>query len=582
MLSIQLVSLAALCIHYSTLTVLMHLSRTTQQSTSYRASSAVVMTELCKLVISLVVALYDSFHHTMPATPRPSPRSRFEPQFEDVTEEDAEDGEVDGHYRGTEALPDGERRTASKEEEEEEEEEEEPRWKEECGELISATQSRHERAISSEVYMPSSQTGKRRRLISGNGTTSPDKPALQLASQPRPDDHSYRMSVQASPLLARLNRHPLSKPLFSSRLPLALRHLHASIFGQDWRLLSIPALLFVLQNNLQYLAASNLSVPLFQITYQLKILTTALCSVLLLKRRLKKTQWISLLILTAGVAIVQLSSQPTTATSRSSSTAKKTKELLGGGSGSMTEEDRSGKMNQLVGLVAVIAACLSSGFASVYLERLFKSTGIKTSSPELVKKRASILYPPSPAGVQKTLMMPSTSIWIRNIQLSCFGLIVSMTIVFLENHMQQALQFFAACVRFLVTFHSDPVHLSRPNPLESLSTTYQIIHSLSAATTTRRAQFFTGFSGLTWLVILFQVSGGILNSIVMKYSNNINKNFSICLSIILSILFSRLLLSNRTAHLNLSHDQDPPSAHFNTNFFLGTSLVLFSTWLFNI
>jgi hypothetical protein len=29
--------------------------------------------------------------------------------------------------------------------------------------------------------------------------------------------------------------------------------------------------MFVIQNNLQYLAASNLSVPLFQITYQLKV-----------------------------------------------------------------------------------------------------------------------------------------------------------------------------------------------------------------------------------------------------------------------------------------------------------------------
>lgn len=49
---------------------------------------------------------------------------------------------------------------------------------------------------------------------------------------------------------------------------------------------------------------------LHQVTYQLKILTTALFSVSMLGRRLGTYQWLSLLLLMAGVALVQVSSSP--------------------------------------------------------------------------------------------------------------------------------------------------------------------------------------------------------------------------------------------------------------------------------
>ena len=48
--------------------------------------------------------------------------------------------------------------------------------------------------------------------------------------------------------------------------------------------MAVPACLYVLQNNLNYEAISNLDGPTFQLLYQLKILTTALFSVLMLKR----------------------------------------------------------------------------------------------------------------------------------------------------------------------------------------------------------------------------------------------------------------------------------------------------------
>lgn len=53
--------------------------------------------------------------------------------------------------------------------------------------------------------------------------------------------------------------------------------------------MAVPACLYVLQNNLNYMAISNLDGPTFQLLYQLKILTTALFSVLMLKRYIRKS-----------------------------------------------------------------------------------------------------------------------------------------------------------------------------------------------------------------------------------------------------------------------------------------------------
>ena len=50
----------------------------------------------------------------------------------------------------------------------------------------------------------------------------------------------------------------------------------------------IPSAIYLVQNNLLYIAAGNLDVATYQITYQLKILTTALFAVLILGKKLNK------------------------------------------------------------------------------------------------------------------------------------------------------------------------------------------------------------------------------------------------------------------------------------------------------
>ncbi|KAL8427589.1 hypothetical protein Efla_005764 [Eimeria flavescens] len=156
-----------------------------------------------------------------------------------------------------------------------------------------------------------------------------------------------------------------------SRTAAVLRH---DVLGSPKEVakLGIPGLLYSLQNNLIFVALSNLSGAMYQVTYQLKILTTALLSVALLGRRLSVLKWSALLLLFTGVALIQLPVQ---------------------GSSSDVASKSSGQ-NSLLGLGAVLCACLTSGLAGVYLEKLLK---------------------------QK-----ATTIWLSNMQLAVYGLLAGL------------------------------------------------------------------------------------------------------------------------------------------------------------
>jgi len=129
--------------------------------------------------------------------------------------------------------------------------------------------------------------------------------------------------------------------------------------------LMVPSGLYAMQNNLLFVALSNLDAATYQVTYQLKILTTALFSVFLLKKHITSMQWVSLLVLTVGVALVQL---PEEAAEAGEIAAEATEE----------EDGKDQHINRTVGLAAVLTACFSSGLAGVYFEMLVKK-GKQTS-----------------------------------------------------------------------------------------------------------------------------------------------------------------------------------------------------------
>ena len=64
--------------------------------------------------------------------------------------------------------------------------------------------------------------------------------------------------------------------------------------------LFIPSGLYVIQNNLLYIATSNLPADVYQVLYQMKVITTAFFSVVMLNRKISVAQWSSVATLAIG------------------------------------------------------------------------------------------------------------------------------------------------------------------------------------------------------------------------------------------------------------------------------------------
>ena len=78
----------------------------------------------------------------------------------------------------------------------------------------------------------------------------------------------------------------------------------ASEDGSDLIKLSIPALLYIIQNNLQYIIETRITLL---VIYQFKIITTALFYWIMLSRKIYWRGWLSIITLTVGVSIVEIS-----------------------------------------------------------------------------------------------------------------------------------------------------------------------------------------------------------------------------------------------------------------------------------
>lgn len=239
-----------------------------------------------------------------------------------------------------------------------------------------------------------------------------------------------------------------------------LKSIRENIFDRplDALKIAVPALLYLVQNTLLYVALSNLSAPLFQVTYQAKLVTTAVVSVIMLNRRYSPKQWVCLVLLSIGVAIV----------------------VLGEKKEDKTDVDNPDKPAQslAVGLVAVTIACFCSALAGVYFEKV-----LKKATTENGAARAPV------------------SLWMRNVQLAFFSILIAV----------------------FQGFNQSSEDAAKP--------------------------FLHGFTSWVWLLVGLQAGGGLLVAAVIKYADNVLKGLATGVSVVAatgcSAIFFRVPLTGQ-------------------------------------
>lgn len=263
------------------------------------------------------------------------------------------------------------------------------------------------------------------------------------------------------------------------------QYLATAVFsGDSWKL-AIPAALYTIQHSLQYVAISHLDAATLQVTYQFKILPTAIFSILILRRSLTAQKWAALALLMFGVALVQF---PTSQHPGAVGFMREANRLhfprslgelkdwgqtptMGLTKRSATyegiEEDmliQHTERNSAIGLAAAILSCSASALGSVYFEKILKEATTRVS------------------------------IWIRNVQLSVYSIIPSL---------------------FIGVIFVDGENIAKNG-------------------------FFIGYNWIVWQVIILQALGGITVALAIHYTNNITKSFATSLSILLSLCLSMI------------------------------------------
>lgn len=301
--------------------------------------------------------------------------------------------------------------------------------------------------------------------------------------------------------------------------------IYNSVFSADGWKLALPAVLYTAQNSLMYVALENLDAVHFQILYQLKILTTAFFTVVMLKRPLSSKRWMSLILLMVGVSIVSLPSSSSDSAALpihdfSDHFFPRSMHELGTAAGSVVEvahhltrravaevaekftkrsasyqgiqEDQgllAKNMDYTIGLGAVLIATGLSGFTGVFFEKVLKESPTQSS------------------------------VWTRNIQLSFYSLFPSLIVG---------------------VMYKDGADILKHG-------------------------FFDGYTWVVWAAIILQSVGGILTSLCIQYADNIAKNYATSISIVVSFFISVLFFDLKVT----------------LTFLLGTATVLGSTFLYS-
>tara|TARA_B100000795_G_scaffold168316_1_gene126745 strand:+ start:277 stop:1413 length:1137 start_codon:yes stop_codon:yes gene_type:complete len=230
--------------------------------------------------------------------------------------------------------------------------------------------------------------------------------------------------------------------------------------GKDTLKLGIPAVLYFIQNICLQLASANLPAAVFQVTYQGKSLVVALCSVTLLSKMLTRIQWLSIGLMGSGLAVVQLARS-----TESKQTANQ------------------GEQSISLGLTYTVIGAFCSGFAGVYFEKMMKS---------------------APTAGKSTNKKPS--MWVRNIQLASFSMIIGL-------------------LNMIAKSISTSTSQSSGNIGNSIGTDSTTAH-----------YFLKGFTWAVWGMVINNAVGGLCVAMVIKYADNILKGFACAVATIFAAI----------------------------------------------
>eukprot|EP01061_Rhynchopus_euleeides_P044559 TRINITY_DN782_c0_g1_i1.p1 TRINITY_DN782_c0_g1~~TRINITY_DN782_c0_g1_i1.p1 ORF type:complete len:369 (+),score=109.30 TRINITY_DN782_c0_g1_i1:110-1216(+) len=133
---------------------------------------------------------------------------------------------------------------------------------------------------------------------------------------------------------------------------------------------SVPALLYLFQNNVQFLAVTILDAATYTVSYQSKTLWTGVLTVLLLGRHLTLSKWTAIAMLTIGVTMVNLG---------------------GSAKSEVKSVHTTTSSERFYGLVLINAAAVASSLAGVYFEKILKEVKVSLWTRNLQLAFYSIL-----------------------------------------------------------------------------------------------------------------------------------------------------------------------------------------------
>ncbi|GAA5976880.1 hypothetical protein JCM5350_007276 [Sporobolomyces pararoseus] len=478
--SARTLSLAAVCLQSTVLAIVLHVSQAHLKpgQAQYKASSAVLLTELGKLIISALLALRDTLKERAtllaPRHPLPTPELYMTPSEEDLLTPDPitpPRSISEGHPPAVAPRPETHLRRRSSAN---------------VQQSLNVTLEFDEGPLGT----PAKKLPEFRTLASFQWPHKPISPRLTEKLRKYAKEMDSEKEVQ-EPLVRKILDDP--EMWVRRRRMGVIKMLMEDVFGSDWWKMCVPAILFALQNNLIYIAARNLSVPVFQITFQLKTLITALCAVLMLGRRLAVLQWISLATLGLGVAAMQIGA-----------IHAKANDSHGHGDHPASSAP---SMNYVAGVSAVVISCFSSAIAATYFELVIKKRPAVPPVEEVI-----LVAPPQ---------LKPVSLWIRNIQLSLFSSVFGL---------------------FVVLFQANDVHfwgmgglsLDFHGLIDPMQHWYDPVLRAGHG-------FFEGFNEMAWVVILLQTVGGLLIALALKHADNVAKSLSLSLSIVFTFVLSIFL-----------------------------------------